>query len=53
MYVKDSDPIFYCFSDRTNLEKCFFQVDRSYRISSDNCNSFFSDPAASSFEVLH
>ena len=53
VYVTDSYPIFYCFPDRTNLEKCFFQVDGSYRISSDICNSFFSDPAVSSFEVLH
>ena len=32
VYVRDSDPIFYCFPDRANLEKCFFQVDGSYRI---------------------
>ena len=31
VYVRDSDPIFYCFPDRANLEKCFFQVDGSYR----------------------
>ena len=24
VYVKDSDPISYCFRDRANLEKCFF-----------------------------
>ena len=32
VYVKASDPISYCFPDRANLAKCFFQVDGSYRI---------------------
>jgi len=31
VYVKDSDPISYCFSDIANLEKCLFQVDGSVK----------------------
>jgi len=66
VYVKDSDPISYCFPDRANLEKCFFQVDGSLQNVPDgfvstfsdpaSLNGFlefiFSDPAASSFELL-
>ena len=44
--MKDSDPISYCFPDRANLEKCFFQVDGSLQNLPDRFVSTFSDPAS-------
>jgi len=47
VYVKDSDPISYCFPDIGNLERCFIQVDVLLHTTIDNFISTFSDPAAS------
>ena len=46
VYVKDSDPISYCFADITNLERCFYQVDGSFETSSNYILLILSDPAA-------
>jgi len=46
VYVKDSDPISYCFPDIGNLEKCFFQVDGSFYTTDAEFISIYSDPAA-------